>query len=293
MTVTIPSDAPLQPPVSVAVSVGGKIVSLAITQRQWGHKPPLCRTCGVKETASASVSKFDLSSPQEVLRFRKAAKAFTERATKSQSTGYRLDPCLIQSKFASILEIVNTRQSAPPMASNDDLYKLIEHFCTAEQVKVLLRDGKRREDKDVRVTAETKTELIQHNLRSAVDAKIVPVEEVFSLLRNAEENGRQHIQFYKVPKRLADALTMDHVGKLLWGDQWAAKNRFPQIALKKNDFIYADFRQCAPERKPRDWVLKVLAIDCADGWDSRERRNVHRQPGVVLGAGPTDDGRKR
>jgi hypothetical protein len=51
------------------------------------------------------------------------------------------------------------------MAANDQLYKLIENFCTTEQVKALLRDGKRRDEKDVRVSAENKGDLIQRNLR--------------------------------------------------------------------------------------------------------------------------------
>lgn len=155
------------------------------------------------------------------------------------------------------------------MSSQDDLYKLVENFCTIEQVKDLLRIGKQRDDGEVRITAENKSDLINRNLRTAVDSKAVLLDQVYDLVRNAEENGRQHIHYYKVPKKLSDALTMDHVGSLIWGAQWAKKIAFPRMDLKKNDFIYADFRPSNPTKKPRDWTLKLY------GHEEHERFTGH------------------
>jgi len=69
----------------------------------------------------------------------------------------------------------------------DEILKLVENLCTAEQIKDLLR--KRKGDEHVRISAETKEDLCQRNLRDAIRAKAVDLTEVFDLIRDAEENG--------------------------------------------------------------------------------------------------------
>jgi len=77
----------------------------------------------------------------------------------------------------------------------DDALTLAEGLCTAEQIKDLLR--KRKGNENVRITAESKEDLIHRNLREAVAARAIDVREVYDLIRLAEETGNQHIFYYR------------------------------------------------------------------------------------------------
>jgi hypothetical protein len=137
----------------------------------------------------------------------------------------------------------------------DDALTLAEGLCTSEQIKDLLR--KRKGNENVRITAESKEDLIHRNLRDAVAARAIDVGEVYDLIRLAEETGNQHIFYYRPKtKRLAEALTYEFVARQLWGSAWEKKvAEFPSIRLKPNDYRYADFRQFS--KKPKDWILKI------------------------------------
>ena len=60
------------------------------------------------------------------------------------------------------------------MTNIDELLTLIQKHCTGEQVAGVLRLSK--EHKDVRISAESKEQLINRNLREAILAKAVPIE---------------------------------------------------------------------------------------------------------------------
>lgn len=144
----------------------------------------------------------------------------------------------------------------------DDLLDLIHKYCTAEQITALLRLGKGH--KDVRITAESKEQLVNRNLREALDARAIPLDPVFALLREAEENGNHHTFYYRVSRRLIEHLTFDKVGYALFGKSWPSKTGFPRLTLKPQDYVISDFREYDP-KKPRDWVLKLY------GHELRER----------------------
>jgi hypothetical protein len=137
----------------------------------------------------------------------------------------------------------------------DDALALAEELCTSDQIKNLLR--KRKGDEHVRLTAESKEDLVHRNLREAISAKAIGIEEVFDLIRLAEENGNQHI-FYFLPgsKRLAASLTYESMARQLWGSSWEKHvAQFPSIRLKPNDYRHSDFRRL--NKKPQDWILKI------------------------------------
>jgi len=93
-------------------------------------------------------------------------------------------------------------------AYEDELYRLVDLFCTADQIKELLRSAKGQ--KDVRITAENKQELVTRNLRTAVGSRALSVGQVYDLVRNAEENGNQHFFYYKPRnKDIASSLTYE------------------------------------------------------------------------------------
>ncbi len=137
----------------------------------------------------------------------------------------------------------------------EDALSLIKNLCTAQQIQDLLRTRKGQEN--VRITAENKDELVDRNLRQAVESGAIEIEKVFDLIRSSEENGNQHIFYYKPKSRaIADALTFESIAKQLWRANWKETvDNFPAIRLKPNDYQYSDFRQHAT--KPKDWILKI------------------------------------
>jgi hypothetical protein len=137
---------------------------------------------------------------------------------------------------------------------------LVEQLCTIEQIQSLLRAYK--SSKDVRISAESKHALVDRNVRDALEANVIKLEDVFDLIRSSEENGNQHIFYYKPKsKRIANDLTYENVAERLWHSQReAVVSGFPAIQLKANDYRYSDFRvkpKRRDEKNPKDWVLKV------------------------------------
>src|ERR1035438_5397775 len=113
----------------------------------------------------------------------------------------------------------------------DEALSLVERLCTADQVRGLLRTKKG--DDNVRISAEDKEELVRKNLRNAVESKAIEIDKVYGLIQDSEENGNQHIFYYRASQKLAEALTFDHVAKQLWGASWSkAVAEFPSIRLK-------------------------------------------------------------
>ena len=132
---------------------------------------------------------------------------------------------------------------------------LVKDLCTSEQIQDLLRTRKSHES--VRITAESKDDLVDRNLREAVESRAIEIENVFELIRSSEENGSQHIFYYKPKsKQIAESLTFDSVAQQLWRSNWKQTvEGFPAIRLKPNDYQYSDYRLLL--KKPKDWVLKV------------------------------------
>jgi hypothetical protein len=161
----------------------------------------------------------------------------------------------------------------------DELFRLVDNLCTADQVQALLRTVKGQ--KDVRITAENKSDLIERNLRAAVTARALSLDQVYELVRSAEENGNQHIFFYKPKSRVsADSLKFESVARNLWGADWEKKTSFPDVKLKENSYIYGDFRPWNPAQKPRDWMLKVygnIKFDRFTGNEKEEGTRLYKE----------------
>lgn len=137
----------------------------------------------------------------------------------------------------------------------DETLALVYDHATAEQVQALLRTRKGHES--VRITAEDKDQLIYRNLRDAIDSRAIDIERVFDLIRDSEENGSQHIFYYKRKRTTPpEALAFDSVGRQLFGKDWEATvENFPAIKLRPNNYQRSDFRKLP--LKPSDWVLKI------------------------------------
>jgi hypothetical protein len=137
----------------------------------------------------------------------------------------------------------------------DGVLSLVEELCTAEQIRDLLRTKKG--DENIRISAEDKEQLVRKNLRTAVESKAIEISKVFGLICDAEENGNQHVFYYRAPQRLAEILTFEHVARQIFGSSWEKTVAgFPSIRLKPDGYKISDFRNFT-ERKPKDWILKI------------------------------------
>ena len=138
----------------------------------------------------------------------------------------------------------------------DETLALVKDLATTEQIQDLLRSRKGHDN--VRISGENKGQIVERNLREAVEQRAIDIERVFDLIRDAEENGNQHILYYKVRSRaIADALAFEKFAPRFIGANWVTKleNDYPQIRLIPNDFKVSDFRQLP--KKPKDWILKI------------------------------------
>lgn len=158
----------------------------------------------------------------------------------------------------------------------DEMYRLVEGMCTADQIQRLLRSAKG--EKDVRITAENKSDLIERNLRAAVASGALSWDQVYGLVRDAEENGNQHIFYFRPKaKNLVDCSpTFEMVAKQLWGATWEKKMSFPNVNLKQNSFVYGDFRLWNPTLKSRDWMLKLYGHMKFDRFTGKEKEEGSR-----------------
>jgi len=142
----------------------------------------------------------------------------------------------------------------------EELAKLVNEWCAVEQIAQLLRDAKDTSD-EVRVSAPKKDTLIEKNLRAAIGAGAIPLDKVYNLIREAEENGNQHIFYYR---RTGQPASLDDVATRLWGVQWEKKMAFPRTDLVENDFVFADLHPWNTGLKPQDWVLKIYGHEFVD-----------------------------
>jgi hypothetical protein len=142
----------------------------------------------------------------------------------------------------------------------EDLGKLVSEWCAVEQIAQLLRDAKDTSE-EVRVSAPKKEILIEENLRKAVEAGAISLDKVYNLIRESEENGNQHVFYYR---RSGQPGTLDDVAIRLWGAQWQKKMDLPRADLVENDFIFADLHPWNATLKPHDWVLKIYGHEYVD-----------------------------
>jgi len=137
---------------------------------------------------------------------------------------------------------------------------------------------KRRSKKQVkaqqfRISGKTKSAIIGH-LRTAVGARLIPIERVYDLLREWEENGAQRIFFFHPQtKEIASACSSGvKVCHGLYGSSDTAALGFPKLLEGwSNEPVAVDFRYT-----DRHWVAKwywrhvrhvTLELDVPDGED--------------------------
>lgn len=131
-------------------------------------------------------------------------------------------------------------------------FKILEEECPADQIKTLLREAKRLDRDGVRVSAVSKALLLE-NLKKTV-GRGVPASKVFSLVQECEENGSQHI-FYFRPRNAQVAKTHrepELVAETLFGRNDVSSLNFPVFTLEPGEYGWSDFRELGNHR----WLAK-------------------------------------
>jgi hypothetical protein len=145
------------------------------------------------------------------------------------------------------------------VGKHDRLLDLIQKNCTIEQVKSILRPA--LGNKNVKVSAPTHEELVQVNLRSALDSHSLDVEKVYELLRESEENGPQHIFYFRcASKDVQSLLNLEYMRKAIFGSKAPPE---PRLDHKPNGFLISEVRAWS-SRKPADWAVKIYGHEARE-----------------------------
>ena len=121
-----------------------------------------------------------------------------------------------------------------------DPYSLVDEFCTHDQVKKLLHDAKAVAKNDVLIGVTKQDSLT--NLEAAVSKGFVQRDEIWKLIRNGEENGDQHIFFYRARNASVRQLcNVDTIAVNLFGSNW--ESRFPKFGIPQDALAWSDFRR--------------------------------------------------
>lgn len=124
------------------------------------------------------------------------------------------------------------------VTQRNNLFKLIDDACTNEQIKKLLKI-KKDDDNKIRVSGPSDSLITQ--LREGLSRGTIGLMDLQLLLARGEENGRQHIFFYKPrPQVLNHYEDPYKVAAKLFGK--VSKMNFPQIHLQPKEPVWADFR---------------------------------------------------
>jgi len=178
------------------------------------------------------------------------------------------------------------------MKSENDgiLFELVDTLCTGSAVQDLLRDYKSLAKDQVRISADSKEDLVKKNLKKAVDAGVVPIGRVHALVRDSEENGNQHIFYFKPRRSVSkDYTDSEAVGRALWGKGWQESKGFPKFTRMPNGTVWGDFRDGAEDKPPCHWVAKLyekaisleyLSEEAIDGFLQKRYRRIESR--VVL-----------
>lgn len=142
------------------------------------------------------------------------------------------------------------------MAKFDRLLKLLEDACTIDQIKSVLRVG--IGNKNVKLSADDKHDLVQVNLRAALNSHSIDLSRVYDALRDAEENSSQRIFYLRCPNRdVQNLLTPAYMQKMLHGQSVPKE---PNLEVEPNSIALSEVRAWG-NNKPNDWVVKFYGRD--------------------------------
>lgn len=143
------------------------------------------------------------------------------------------------------------------MPNDDSFYERIAKQCNAEQIRDFLRPFKEvsKESKKEITVSSGKDDLIAV-LKRGVAKSYFTLDAVINMLRECEENGQQHVFYFRPKSRSIRALCRDFgaIMARLHGDEW--DEEYPIFEFRHDSYHWVDFR-CGLNGKPRDWIAKA------------------------------------
>lgn len=134
------------------------------------------------------------------------------------------------------------------------LYRFIDEACTNRQIQDFLR---RKKIDGVKVKIGQNAGQIIANLKEAHNSGHVTEKELITLLAMGEENGRQHIFFYRLKKHLASKFSdLDQVYSHLKQTLKVANQPLPHFVLKPRERTVSDIRFQELNGEIRNLIVK-------------------------------------
>lgn len=147
------------------------------------------------------------------------------------------------------------------------LSDVLDQQCTGSQLHAFLKpfwELSKRHKELIQLSGK-KSELVT-SITRCISGGLIPSEKVHDLIRRSEENGHQHVYYFK-PKAAVRQLCRDgsEVAEALFGDQWGP-DVFPSYDREPGTEKWVDFR-VGVNGRPNDWLAKIYG---------HERLNRHR-----------------
>jgi hypothetical protein len=147
------------------------------------------------------------------------------------------------------------------MAVKADIYDLINHHCTSRQIGDFLRKFRDAGAEAISISGK-KEELIQH-LKDAVAERFITQNDMAAFLREAEENGNQHIFFFVPTTTKAKRRCANRAGtaELLFTSGLDTMNfpLFDRLPSNDREYIWSDFREVV--NSSPGWIGKIYGVE--------------------------------
>lgn len=145
----------------------------------------------------------------------------------------------------------------------DQLLTLVKENCSKEHVQHLLRKTKKESPGKGVVRIEGSAErVVDQNLRDAIQTGALSWDDVYKLIEECEESGKQHI-FYFRPKIDAEVdicRDADAFAEKLFGVNWREDRDFPRRHFAQSYIDWADYRVIsATEDGGPGWIAKLYS----------------------------------
>lgn len=156
-----------------------------------------------------------------------------------------------------------------PNAAEKVFLDVVYACCSKHEIEALLREYKRLDRDNIKITAEDKEELVYENLREGLARGTIPHARVKQLIRDSEENdGHHHFYYHPRTKQLAKQLSdSEHVCTTLLGRKEMEGSEL--FELMPTRFAWAGFRtDIGGAGRPIGWTATLY------GQENVQRREV-------------------
>jgi hypothetical protein len=128
------------------------------------------------------------------------------------------------------------------MKDHPILFNLINNHCSIPQIQSVLRKYKDINRKIIKIDGDNK-ESILGNLKQGYEESIIPIDDLYDLIRESEENGHQYIYYYKIKNssHTKKYSNLKKITKDLFSSNGANKN-FPNLLHLPQNFTWVDLR---------------------------------------------------